>query len=186
MAELPDSLFPFAAVLNAWQEQEIQPRPVPPGWWLAAAQPAIQLISDNRKVRHHYGFWNRSVRLDPPRQRGQESERQVPVDEAYGRVKETLWLIGCNIADIPRPRSGTMNKCPRQLLIHKREMARFLKKAKEKGLTLVPLRMYFSPRGLAKCELALCKGLKLHDKREKMKTADARRDIERAVKRRRS
>jgi SsrA-binding protein len=44
--------------------------------------------------------------------------------------------------------------------------------------------MYFNERGIAKCELALCKGLKLHDKRDKMKKEDARRDIERAVRRR--
>jgi SsrA-binding protein len=63
-------------------------------------------------------------------------------------------------------------------------MFRFIKKAKEKGLTLVPLRVYFSDRGIAKCELALCKGLKLHDKREKMKNADATRDMQRAMRRR--
>ena len=56
-------------------------------------------------------------------------------------------------------------------------------KAKEKGLTLIPLRMYFTPRGIVKCEMGICRGLKLHDKRDRMKKADAKRDMERAVRR---
>lgn len=151
-------------------------------------KPSIQLISQNRKVRHHYqilesvecgmilaGSEVKSLR-----------DGKCQLDEAYGRVKgETLWLVGCNISEYPQATIWNHEpKRPRQLLVHKREMNRFTKKAKEKGLTLVPLRMYFNPRGIAKCEMALCKGLKSHDKREKMKTADARRDIERAMRNR--
>jgi len=151
---------------------------------------SIQLISHNRKVRHHYqildtvecgmilvGSEVKSLR-----------DGKCQLDEAYGRVKgDTLWLVGCNIAEYPQATIWNHEpKRQRQLLIRKREMSRFQKKAKEKGLTLVPLRMYFNPRGIAKCELALCKGLKVHDKREKMKSADARRDMERALRRRRS
>lgn len=108
------------------------------------------------------------------------------LDEAYGRLKgETLWLVGCNIAEYPQATIWNHEpKRPRQLLVHRREMHRLVKKAKEKGLTLVPLRVYFNQRGIAKCEMALCKGLKLHDKREKMKAADARRDMQRATRRR--
>lgn len=153
-------------------------------------KPSIQLISQNRKVRHHYeildsvecglilaGSEVKSLR-----------DGKCQLDEAYGRVKgETLWLVGCNISEYQQATIWNHEpKRSRQLLVHKREMTRFIKKAKEKGLTLVPLRMYFNQRGIAKCEMALCKGLKLHDKRDKMKTADARRDMDRAMKRRRT
>lgn len=151
--------------------------------------PTIQLISQNRKVRHHYqildtvecgmilvGSEVKSLR-----------DGKCQLDEAYGRIKgDTLWLLGCNIAEYPQATIWNHEpKRHRQLLIRKREMSRFQKKAKEKGLTLVPLRMYFNQRGIAKCELALCKGLKLHDKREKMKSADAQRDMQRAMRGRR-
>ncbi len=107
------------------------------------------------------------------------------LNEAYGRVKgETLWLVGCDIAEYPQATVWNHEpKRPRELLVHKREMNKWIGKAKEKGLTLVPTRMYFNERGIVKCEMALCKGLKLHDKRDKMKKASARRDIDRALKR---
>lgn len=107
------------------------------------------------------------------------------LDESYGRVKaDTLWLLGCDIAEYPQATFWNHSpKRERQLLVNKREMIKFVNKAKEKGLTLVPLRMYFNERGIVKCEMALCKGMKLHDKREKLKKADARRDIDRAVRR---
>ncbi len=149
----------------------------------------FKVISDNRKVRHHYQILD-TVECGMML-RGSEVKSlrngKCQLDEAYGRIKDqTLWLVGCNIAEYPQATLWNHEpKRPRQLLVRKREMQRLLKKAKEKGLTLVPLRMYFNPRGLAKCELALCKGLKLHDKREKMKSADAKRDMERALKRRR-
>jgi SsrA-binding protein len=72
----------------------------------------------------------------------------------------------------------------RKLLLHRRELKRFALKAKERGLTLIPLRVYFTDRSVAKCVIALCKGRKLHDKREVLKKADARREIDRAIKQR--
>jgi len=107
------------------------------------------------------------------------------LDESYGRVKgRTLWLVDCDIAGYQQATIWNHDpKRPRQLLVHKREMLKFVGQAKEKGLTLVPLRMFFNERGIAKCEMALCRGLKVHDKREKLKKKDARRDIERSVRR---
>ncbi|MBM3227169.1 MAG: SsrA-binding protein SmpB [Candidatus Tectomicrobia bacterium] len=69
---------------------------------------------------------------------------------------------------------------PRKLLLHKREIARLLGKTREKGLTLIPTRMYFS-HGKAKVELGLAKGKKQYDKREDVKRRSAQRDIERAL-----
>lgn len=153
-----------------------------------AASAATKLISDNRKARHHYEIIDAIecgiILLGSEVKSLRDGKCQL--EEAYGRVKgETLWLIGCNIAEYPQATLWNHEpKRPRQLLVHRREMAKFIGKAKEKGLTLVPLRMYFNERGVAKCEMALCKGLKMHDKRDKLKKADAQRDMQRALRRR--
>jgi SsrA-binding protein len=154
----------------------------------SSSGPTYKTISENRKARHGYEILEAiecGMILQGSEVKSLRSGK-CQLDESYGRVKgQTLWLVGCNIAEYPQATLWNHEpKRPRQLLVRKREMQRFVGKAKEKGLTLVPLRMYFNERGIAKCELALCKGLKLHDKRDKMKKEDARRDIERAVRRR--
>ncbi len=153
-----------------------------------AATVPPKMIADNRKTRQHYEVLDSiecgMILLGSEVKSLRNGKCQL--DESYGRVKgETLWLIGCNIAEYPQATVWNHEpKRPRQLLIHKREMSKFIGRAKEKGLTLVPLKMYFNERGVAKCEMALCKGLKLHDKRDKLKKADAQRDMQRAVRRR--
>ncbi|MBY0230405.1 MAG: SsrA-binding protein SmpB [Gemmataceae bacterium] len=108
------------------------------------------------------------------------------IEEGYGRVDgNELWLIGC---DIPEYAMGNqMNhlpRRPRKLLAHRREIAKFAGRATDKGLTLIPLRLYFK-NGKAKLELAVCKGKQHHDKRESLKKADADREIKREMARRR-
>ncbi|MFN3190338.1 MAG: SsrA-binding protein SmpB [Aureliella sp.] len=149
---------------------------------------AFKVISDNRKARHRYQILD-SIECGMIL-RGSEvkslRDGKCQLDESYGRVKgETLWLVGCDIAEYPQATVWNHDpKRPRQLLVHKREMLKWIGKAKENGLTLIPLKMYFNERGVAKCEMALCRGLKLHDKREKLKKQDARRDMDRAIRRR--
>jgi SsrA-binding protein len=104
------------------------------------------------------------------------------LEDAYARIDDgEVWLIG---AEIPEYTFGNrLNhkpKRPRKLLLHRREIDRFAGKASQKGLTLVPLRMYFKD-GIAKVELAVGKGKQAHDKRESLKKADARREIDRAM-----
>ena len=70
----------------------------------------------------------------------------------------------------------------RRLLLHKNEIRRFSQRIKEQGLTLIPLKMYFSKNNLVKVELALCKGKKVYDKRQSIAAKDAKRDIERTMK----
>jgi len=152
------------------------------------SQPPIRDLVTNRRARFDYQLDDRfeaGLSLLGSEVKSLRSGK-CQLEEAYGRVRgETLWLVGCTIAEFPQ--ASFWNHDPkrmRQLLVKKPEMRRFIGKAKERGLTLVPLRIYFSTRGFAKCEMALCRGLKVHDKREKMKTDDARREIERAVRRR--
>jgi SsrA-binding protein len=70
----------------------------------------------------------------------------------------------------------------RKLLLHRKEINKLLGKTQQQGLTLIPLRIYFSKRGLAKVELGLAKGKKQHDRREAIKTREATREVERAMK----
>ena len=71
---------------------------------------------------------------------------------------------------------------PRKLLMHKRQIIRLFSQVREKGLTLVPLKLYLNERGLVKVELALAKGKALYDKREDVKQRDADREMKRALK----
>lgn len=112
-------------------------------------------------------------------------EGKVSLDEAYGRVvKSELWLIGCDIAEYRQASHfNHAPKRPRKLLLHRQEMRKFAGKAFEKGLTLVPLKLYFKA-GRVKLLLGVGRGKKLHDKREALKKSDAKRDMARAVRRR--
>ncbi len=109
----------------------------------------------------------------------------VSLEEAYARVKgDEVWLVGCDIAEYSEANRFNHNpKRPRKLLLHRREVKRFAHRAYEKGLTLVPLEMHFR-RGLAKVVLGICRGKQQHDKRQAMKTAQAKRDIQRMMMRR--
>ncbi|MGQ9575698.1 MAG: SsrA-binding protein SmpB [Thermoguttaceae bacterium] len=110
---------------------------------------------------------------------------RVSIEEAYGRVRGgELWLIGCDIPEyVQANQFNHAPRRPRKLLVHRREILRFAQRAAERGMTLVPLKMYFK-RGRAKVLLGLCRGKQLHDKRQAMKKAEAQRDIQRAMRRR--
>ena len=104
------------------------------------------------------------------------------LEDAFARIDDgEVWLLGSEIPEyVFGNRLNHKPKRPRKLLLHKREIAKFAGKASEKGFTLVPLRMYFKD-GIAKVELAVAKGKQVHDKRESLKKADAKRDISRAM-----
>lgn len=107
------------------------------------------------------------------------------LQDAYGIVKDgELWLLNCHIA--PYSKTGYVVHEPtrtRKLLLHKAEIRRLIGSVERKGLTLVPLELYFK-RGLAKVSIALGRGKKLHDKRDDDKKKDAVREMARAVTRR--
>ena len=96
-----------------------------------------------------------------------------------------VWLHNVHIA--PYSNGSISNVDPdrkRKLLLHKREIRLLEQKTREKGLTLVPLSMYFSENSLVKVELAVGRGKKSYDKRESIAKRDAQRDIDRAMKER--
>jgi SsrA-binding protein len=143
-----------------------------------------RVISQNRSARHEYevldtlecgivlvGSEVKSLRTG-----------KVSLDEAYARLKTgEVWLVGC---DIPEYREANQfnhePRRPRKLLLHRREIKKFASKAYETGLTLVPLKLYFK-KGKAKLLLGVCRGRKMHDKREKLKKRSVQRDIQRAM-----
>jgi SsrA-binding protein len=108
------------------------------------------------------------------------------LDEAYARIDNgEVFLVA---AEIPEYTFGNrLNHKPkreRKLLLRKAEIAKFAGKADQRGLTLVPLRMYFKD-GRAKVELAVAKGKQAHDKRDAIKTRDDKREMDQALGRRR-
>ena len=109
-------------------------------------------------------------------------DHKISIAEAYARVeKGEAWLVGAHIA--PWAGGNRMNHEPRRdrkLLLHRLEIDRLLGRSKAKGLTIVPLRVYFS-RGRAKVELGLARGKQLHDRRRDIADRDSRRDIEREL-----
>jgi SsrA-binding protein len=144
-----------------------------------------QTVAVNRKARHEFtidetfeaglvltGTEIKSVRAN-----------KVNLQDAYARVeKGEAWLIGANIA--PWETGNRYNHEPRRtrkLLLHRRQIDELMGKAQAKGLTVVPLRLYITERGVAKIELGLAKGKQLHDKRRDIADRDAKRDMERQL-----
>jgi SsrA-binding protein len=145
-----------------------------------------RVIADNRKARHNYLVLDTlecGIALVGSEVKSLRSG-QLSLDEAYGRVEGgEVWLVGANIAEYAY--SHALNHEPkrrRKLLIHRREIRKFAGQAFEKGLTLVPLKMYFK-EGRAKVLLGICRGKQKHDKRDAMKQREMKRDIDRAIRR---
>jgi SsrA-binding protein len=108
------------------------------------------------------------------------------LDDAYARIDNgEVWLVGAEIPEYPfGNRLNHKPKRTRKLLLHRREIEKFAEKASQRGFTLIPLQMYFKG-GVAKVEIAIGKGKQAHDKRESLKKADAKREIDRAMSARR-
>ena len=107
---------------------------------------------------------------------------KAQLKDSYGQIKRgELWLFNAHISEYsPSAQFGHEPTRTRKLLLHRREIERLVGKVKEKGLTLVPLRLYFK-RGHAKVELGLGRGKKLYDKREAIKERETRREVDRAL-----
>jgi SsrA-binding protein len=147
----------------------------------------VKTVTENRKARHEYhiletfeaglaltGTEVKSLRVG-----------KANLQDSYARV-ENAELMLYNMHISPYEQGNQFNHEPkrtRKLLMHKQEIMRLLGKTREKGLALVPLKVYFK-NGLAKIELALAKGKKLYDRRDDIAARDARREMDRAIKER--
>jgi len=140
----------------------------------------------NRRARHEYHIldtFEAGIMLTGAEVKSIRAG-QANLAEAHCIIKNgSALLIGCHISPY-KPASG-QNLDPtrsRKLLLHKQEIRKLIGKLKEKGVTLVPLRLYFNQRGFAKIELGLARGKKLYDKRQATKERDVKRDLQRQYK----
>jgi SsrA-binding protein len=110
--------------------------------------------------------------------------KQCDLEACYGRIiGNEVWLVGCKIAKYDR--GGYTNHDPlrkRKLLLHKSQIKKIRTKLEQRGFTLVPTKIYFNSRGIAKVELALATGKKQYDKRAKLIDQQQKKDIRRNMK----
>jgi SsrA-binding protein len=140
----------------------------------------VKIVAENRRARYDYFIEDKfeaGVALS-----GTEVKSlrfgEGSIAEAYAEVKNgEVWLINCNVPEFSHGnRHNHEPKRPRKLLLHEREIAKMTGAVERKGMTLVPLMIYFNGRGRAKVELALAKGKNAADKRHTTKDRDWQRD----------
>lgn len=154
---------------------------------VAADKKSFKTIAENRKARHDYfilesyeaGIELVGTEVKAIRQGG------VNLKDAWCSIESgELWVKGMHIS--PYDHGNIFNRDPmrvRRLLLHKKEISKLYGTLKQEGLTLIPISLYFKGSRV-KIQVGLCKGKKLHDKREDMAAKAASRDIERAMKER--
>lgn len=137
----------------------------------------------NRKAKFEYTFvdtYEAGIVLAGPEVKSLRQGNANLADAYCYFRKGELYIKGLHISEykmahhfVPDPRQE------RKLLLNKRELKKLERKAKEKGFTMIPYKVYFNERGLVKVEIALAQGKKMHDKRQSIKEKDTRRDLER-------
>src|SRR5437773_2774402 len=140
-------------------------------------------IATNRRARHEYAILETVEAGLVLRGTEVKSLRagQVTFKDSYATVRnEEAWLVGCHISPYSHGSDANHPERDRKLLLHRREITRLLGKTAERGLTLVPLRLYFKD-GRAKVELGLARGRKLHDKRAAIREREVRREMDKAA-----
>ena len=146
--------------------------------------PLHKVVADNRSARFHYALGEKieaGIMLHGTEVKSLRQGR-VNLSEAYVGIQGSdVFLINSNIPEyLQANRFNHEMRRPRKLLLHRQEINRLLGKTREKGFSLVPLKIYFA-RGKAKVELVLASGKKLYDKRQDLAERDAKRDMERAL-----
>jgi len=145
---------------------------------LAEKDISLKILSDNRQARHNYFLMERfeaGLALTGTEVKAAK-DGKVQLKDAYAAVlNNEAWLLNAHIGQYSH---GNRENHPpmrnRKLLLHRREIDKLLGQTREKGLALIPTKMYLK-KGRIKCELAVAKGKKLHDKREaeRARTAEA-------------
>jgi SsrA-binding protein len=145
-----------------------------------------KIITTNRKAWHEYHIldtFEAGIALTGTEVKSLR-EGKASLLEAYAKIEgDEIWLVNANIPQFKQ--ASYFNHEPkrkRKLLLHRSEIRRLTGKILEKGLTLVPLKMYFSGP-YVKVELGLCRGKKQYDKRDAIKQRDVQRDVEREMSR---
>lgn len=135
---------------------------------------------ENRKAFYEYNIieqFEAGIAL-----KGQEVKSirigKISLTDSFCKVaREEIFVMGMHIAQYESAREKLDPKRTRKLLLHKKEIKYLIGKVSEKGLTLIPLSLYFNSRGKAKLRIALCKGKKTYEKRETIKKREQEREI---------
>ena len=148
--------------------------------------PSGKTIAENRKARHNYELLEKlecGLVLHGSEVKSLRNGK-LSLGEAYVRFhRGELWLVNADISEYRQ--ANLWNHDPkrmRKLLVNKRELERLGEKATAGGLTIIPLRAYFTARGIVKIMVAVARGKKTHDKRQNLRTQEARRQIDRQMK----
>ena len=151
---------------------------------MPAKNQSIKIVAENRRARHDYHLhetFEAGIVLTATEIKSLRGGR-ANLTDSYARIENgEIFLISAHIS--PYDQGNRFNHEPRRnrkLLMHKSEILRLLGKTREKGYTLVPLKIYLS-HGLAKVELALASGKDLYDKRQSAAEKDAKREVERTL-----
>ena len=143
-----------------------------------------QVVARNRKARHEYDIletFEAGMALKGPEVKSLRAG-QVSFQDAFARIERgEAWLYSLHISPYEQANRANVDPLrPRRLLLHKHEIRKLVGQVEEKGLTLIPLDIYFT-RGLAKTTLAVARGRKLHDKRDALKKKQQDREARRAM-----
>lgn len=153
---------------------------------LAQKNPSIKIISDNRQAGHDYFLLDRfeaGVVLTGTEVKSAR-EGKVQLKDSYAEVRNhEAWLVNAHISEYSHGnRENHPPRRDRKLLLHRAEIDKLLGRTRERGLALIPTKMYMK-EGRIKCELALARGKKLHDKREAERTRTAEAEARAAMRR---
>ena len=143
-------------------------------------EPKTKTVAENRKARHNYHIEDDlevGIMLEGSEVKSLR-EGKAQIAESYANVEDgELWLINSYIPAYAQAKTfGHDERRRRKLLAHRREVARLWQNIGRQGMTLVPLRMYFNEKGVAKLQLGLAKGKNMSDKRQTEKKRDWQRD----------
>ncbi len=144
------------------------------------ADPERKVVADNRKARYAYAIddtLEAGIMLTGSEVKSLRTGKAT-IAESYARAMDgEIYLVNSYIPEyLMANRFNHEPRRPRKLLVHKREAKKLAAAVQREGMTLIPLRLYFNPKGVAKLELGIAKGKKLHDKRETEKKRDWARD----------
>jgi len=149
-------------------------------------KPQQNISIKNRKASFNYELVERfvaGIKLFGTEIKSIRNGKVNLTDSYCALIRGEMYVINLHIAEYEL---GTVNnhiaKRDRKLLLNKKEIEKLDKKLKESGLTIVPTKLFVNDRGLAKLEIALARGKKTYDKRETLKSKDAKRDMDRAMK----
>ncbi|MGH6784297.1 MAG: SsrA-binding protein SmpB [Sphingomicrobium sp.] len=137
---------------------------------MAKAERPLRVVADNRKARFHYQIgetFEAGIALTGTEVKSLRNGKATIAESYAGTRDGEIWLYNANIPEyLQASRFNHAPKRPRKLLLHKRQISKLIGAVEREGMTLVPLKLYFNPKGRAKIEIALARGKKLHDKRE--------------------